>query len=327
MRKIFRRSLALFLVLALLVVTNAFQTTTTAVAATNVVSDQVQMDTVYMFRNAQTGQLMTALADGTVVQRAFNGSNNQQWMVTDQLSSFWSSLWTGNAIVPLSSPEELLRLSPTAGMFYSDDMPLSVRRLNNTPSEFMWQFAYLNNGAFRIRAARTDRFIGISGNTVSIRSDGNAAMVRWEIIRPGTVTFNATYNGGTNAQRTAQFFEGAQVNLGLVANRDGWGFAGWHTNPNATTGLTSFSMPATDVTLYAIFRQEGSVSFVNWGSESNVTWSAATNETNTMVLAPAQIVPNDFSPRGWTTSIEPVAEPIVSPAGGLVPVAPVYYGL
>ena len=43
------------------------------------------------------------------------------------------------------------------------------------------------------------------------------------------------------------------IDLGVTATKTGMEFVGWNTDPNATTGLSFLEMPASNVTLYAIY--------------------------------------------------------------------------
>ena len=82
-----------------------------------------------------------------------------------------------------------------------------------------------------------------------------------------TVTYNYTRNGGTSATAlTATVAEGAAIDLTPTATKSGWTFVGWNTNPSATTALSSLTMGTSDVTLYAIFRQN--VNIYNLGEET-----------------------------------------------------------
>jgi uncharacterized repeat protein (TIGR02543 family) len=80
MKKVCKRILALILVYAFLFGTGAVGPVKASAAADNI-ANQVMIGQVYMFRNRQSGQYMTALHDDTVEQRAFSGQSNQQWKI------------------------------------------------------------------------------------------------------------------------------------------------------------------------------------------------------------------------------------------------------
>jgi len=202
----------------------------------------------------------------------------------------------------------------------------------NTPTNQMWNFIYRNNGSFHIESSRNDRVIGLEGNRTAMRDANNNADRRWEIIVAGTVTYNAGFNGGTwQSRNSASLFEGAAIDLSPTATRPGWEFVGWNTDRNAQTGLTSLQMPNTNITLYAIFRQQGVVNFIDFDGENIITrsvaWNAHNNIDGLTVIAPAQNAPADFTPRGWTNLTIGDVEPIVPPEGGPVSIATAYFGL
>ena len=79
-----------------------------------------------------------------------------------------------------------------------------------------------------------------------------------------TVTYNAQYNGGNEANRTAKFYSGEAVDVSLTtfpATKTNAEFLGWNTNYNATTHLTSYTMPDSPLMLYAIFRNKMQVTY------------------------------------------------------------------
>ena len=155
------------------------------------------------------------------------------------------------------------------------------------------------------------------------------------------VTYNYTLNGGTSfsdaSGNVKQFYYNADrglptsydVKLNYAAtkngdtgvystsNSDGWKFMGWHTsNSNdQKQALTSFSMPARDVTLYALFKKHLVATFnqhekVNADADTVLkttkyeddVWNRNTTTTlkeNTL----KQIY--DWTNLGWTTQTAP----------------------
>ena len=70
-----------------------------------------------------------------------------------------------------------------------------------------------------------------------------------------TITYNA--NGGSNPPAAVQCYVNASVTLpeqGSMTAPANKVFVGWNTDKTATTALASYTMPASDVTLYAIWR-------------------------------------------------------------------------
>ena len=71
------------------------------------------------------------------------------------------------------------------------------------------------------------------------------------------ITYDAATHGGslTKGEATATLDYNATVDLtGRVAAKSGWTFVGWNTNKDATSGLSSYNMPAENKTLYAIYK-------------------------------------------------------------------------
>ena len=60
-------------------------------------------------------------------------------------------------------------------------------------------------------------------------------------------------NGGTTGYDYGYYYYQDDVDLSLTASKNGYMFIGWNTDPNATSALTSLSMPAEDIVLYAIY--------------------------------------------------------------------------
>ena len=71
-----------------------------------------------------------------------------------------------------------------------------------------------------------------------------------------TVTYNYTQNGGDSCTVTTKSVTyNTAVDLTPTATKEDYVFIGWNTSATATTALTSYKMPAKDVTLYAIFQK------------------------------------------------------------------------
>ncbi|MBQ8519463.1 MAG: InlB B-repeat-containing protein [Agathobacter sp.] len=83
----------------------------------------------------------------------------------------------------------------------------------------------------------------------------------------GNVTFTAVYipntysvsyhaNGGTTSVTSKIYTYGASVDLSPSAEKEGYTFIGWSTSDTAKIPLSSLAMPATNVTLYAVYTLE-----------------------------------------------------------------------
>jgi beta-lactamase regulating signal transducer with metallopeptidase domain len=80
-----------------------------------------------------------------------------------------------------------------------------------------------------------------------------------------TVTYDFAANGGTAASNTSSALPGgAEVDLSPQATKAGWQFVGWNTDPDAVTGLTSFTLPEADTTLYAVYKKTVTATFYDY---------------------------------------------------------------
>jgi len=124
-----------------------------------------------------------------------------------------------------------------------------------------------------------------------------------------TVTYNFSENGGTSATVTSAWASGgAAVSLTPVATRSGWVFVGWNTNKDATAALTSYTMPASNATLYAIYKKALKVTLKDYNGTTPTTRTVATtvyNKTTTVyVNIPAANTYTGWTARGWSPSTQ-----------------------
>ena len=119
-----------------------------------------------------------------------------------------------------------------------------------------------------------------------------------------TVTYESKTNGGTTANQTKTVAYGSNVDLTLTATKDGWTFVGWNTSSTATTKLTSYSMPANDVTLYAIFSKVLTGTFNYYNNQTQkVSVTIFNKATNGTITAPSALgTPNGYTFRHWSTA-------------------------
>lgn len=89
---------------------------------------------------------------------------------------------------------------------------------------------------------------------VTSLSSTNGAVVNlyavWE-KNSYTVTYNA--NGGATSATSKSVAYGGAVDLSPTANKTGYTFTGWSTSSTSRIPLSSYSMPAGNVTLYAVY--------------------------------------------------------------------------
>ena len=126
------------------------------------------------------------------------------------------------------------------------------------------------------------------------------------------------------------------MDLTPTADKPGWEFIGWHTDPDATVPLRSLAMPRVPaLTLYAIFRLEPTVTFVDYNDSGAVTREVPVFTFNRDIPAsathtldaPAQNSPTGWTALGWTYELLANAPPVGLPAGGTVPFHLRFYGL
>lgn len=117
------------------------------------------------------------------------------------------------------------------------------------------------------------------------------------------VTYNYSMNGGISATKTSDTVAfGGQIDLTPTAELSGWEFVGWNTDKNAEAGLTSLTMGAEDITLYAIYKKEITITFYS-GSVGEYETFVATqynNKTGTTVTYPTLKELNISGKDGYT---------------------------
>ena len=86
-----------------------------------------------------------------------------------------------------------------------------------------------------------------------------------------TVTYNYSKNGGSDVECAEQlFYYGDKIDLDVVASKPGYEFVGWNTDSDAMAGLTEIYMQGEEIVLYAIFKKDVNVIFIDYeGLEKN----------------------------------------------------------
>ena len=163
----------------------------------------------------------------------------------------------------------------------------------------------------------------ISG-TPSIRSDSTVDITENITVKamwsPATytVTYNATTNGGSTASQTRKVTYGTSVDLSLTATKSGWNFVGWNTNKDATTKLTSLTMVASAITLYAIYSRTLGLSFIQVdGTNDSKSVTIYNNATSGTITAPAVDTKSDYTIVGWGSSNTATKSAVASGASGV----------
>lgn len=132
---------------------------------------------------------------------------------------------------------------------------------------------------------------------VTFRANGTKAS--FNVTYDYTTNGGTSWNGGTSPKSVLY---SSSVNLSYTATKSGWTFVGWNTDKNATSGLTSYSMPASNVTLYAIYKKSITVTYKDYNNNSvstNKTETKTIYNTATSATFTAPSVRNGLS--GWTS--------------------------
>ena len=130
-------------------------------------------------------------------------------------------------------------------------------------------------------------------------------------INTYTVTYNATTNGGTfgNASgysSTASVNYGSSIDLSKTnryGSKSGWTFVGWNTSSTATSALSSLTMGAGDVTLYAIYSKTLTGTFyygLSKASNKTVSTTIYNTATSGSITTPANQASVTYNSRTFT---------------------------
>jgi hypothetical protein len=125
-----------------------------------------------------------------------------------------------------------------------------------------------------------------------------------------TLTYNFSQNGGTSATKASDTLKGGTaVALTATAAKTGWQFVGWNTNKDATTGLSSYTMPASNTTLFAIFRKTLTATFRDHNGTTPTTRTSTVtiynNANGGYINLPALNTYTGWISGGWTTDTSP----------------------
>ena len=101
-----------------------------------------------------------------------------------------------------------------------------------------------------------------------------------------TVTYDYRTNGGTSADKeTVKTYYGADADLSVAAYKNGWEHAGWNTESDSETGLPRYTVTG-NVTLYAVYRKDITVTFVDFAQTYKREGSMYNNDTYALIDAP-----------------------------------------
>ena len=101
-----------------------------------------------------------------------------------------------------------------------------------------------------------------------------------------TVTYDYRTNGGTSADKeTVKTYYGADADLSVAAYKNGWEHDGWNTESDSETGLPRYTVTG-NVTLYAVYRKDITVTFVDFAQTYKREGSMYNNDTYALIDAP-----------------------------------------
>ena len=125
-----------------------------------------------------------------------------------------------------------------------------------------------------------------NGNRTQTEVKGNTTVRLYYDRTVCTVTYDYRTNGGTSAdQETVKTYYGADADLSVAAYKNGWEHAGWNTKSDSGTGLTRYTVTG-NVTLYAVYRKDITVTFVDFAQTYKREGSMYNNDTYALIDAP-----------------------------------------
>ena len=125
-----------------------------------------------------------------------------------------------------------------------------------------------------------------NGNCTQTEVKGNTTVRLYYDRTVCTVTYDYRTNGGTSADKeTVKTYYGADADLSVAAYKNGWEHAGWNTESDSETGLTRYTVTG-NVTLYAVYRKDITVTFVDFAQTYKRESSMYNNDTYALIDAP-----------------------------------------
>ena len=133
--------------------------------------------------------------------------------------------------------------------------------------------------------------IGTSGEEYNLEKEdtkeGKITLIAKATANKYTVTYDYATNGGSSATKTSATVEyGSAIDLTPTATKEGYTFVGWNTSKDASEGLKELKMGTSDVTLYAIFKDEtkpkcsfGDSPIINYGQTGTISLTCIDSES------------------------------------------------
>ncbi len=120
------------------------------------------------------------------------------------------------------------------------------------------------------------------------------------------LTYDYKTNGGiTSDVDEASLPEGTDVDLNSKAYKEGYTFVGWNTDKDAIEGLTSFKMPSSNTTLYAIYKKEIEITYIKGENVASIgkdkdTCTIYNLETSCEITLPSITPREGYTSVGWS---------------------------
>ena len=125
-----------------------------------------------------------------------------------------------------------------------------------------------------------------NGNRTQTEVKGNTTVRLYYDRTVCTVTYDYRTNGGTSADKeTVKTYYGADADLSVAAYKNGWEHDGWNTESDSETGLPRYTVTG-NVTLYAVYRKDITVTFVDFAQTYKREGSMYNNDTYALIDAP-----------------------------------------
>ena len=125
-----------------------------------------------------------------------------------------------------------------------------------------------------------------NGNRTQTQVKGNTTVRLYYDRTVCTVTYDYRTNGGTSADKeTVKTYYGADADLSVAAYKNGWEHDGWNTESDSETGLPRYTVTG-NVTLYAVYRKDITVTFVDFAQTYKREGSMYNNDTYALIDAP-----------------------------------------
>ena len=151
-------------------------------------------------------------------------------------------------------------------------------------------------------------------------AEDSTIYAHWD-VNVCSLTYDYRWNGGNSVSISQRNYDyGSEVDLSVTADKEGWIFVGWNTDPRATEGLKSYQIKDEKLTLYAIYKKIITLSIIEQtdsGKEERKSSKTIYNrETEAKFLMQEEKMWKGWTLLGWTTEANALELPLVG-AGGI----------